>query len=741
MVGRAREQVSRARLAFKGYFECRVVPGEGVYLLAEHRQTVLRGALVEALAPLLDGTRSRAEIAGDLASRFTERAVDDGLDQLFAACLLTSTEGAADRRQEAFWELAGATRAGNTGPVAVRALGSLDPAHLYSSLKQAGIAVTDGAAALTVVLTDDYLRPELAELNRAATADGTAWLPVKPVGETAWIGPIFQPPDTACWRCLASRLRGLSPVLAHLADDTVGSPPVLGKADTPLTVELALYLAAHRAAGWLAGSCDDPRDVLTVDLIDLSTRRHRLARRPQCPVCGDPDLLTAQSRRPIVFAAPARIGSTDGGYRVRPPEDFLAEHDNLISPVTGIVSNLVDEYPGSDLIHTYSAGNNFALPGGIGRRHGLRSRAGGKGRTSRQARAGALGEAIERYSGVFQGDEPRVRRAFRDFDPADVLHPDALQLFSAKQIADRNEWNARGIAFHRVADPFYEDEPIDWTPVFSITDNRHKYAPTGFLYYGVPRQPGPAVAFPNSNGNAAGTTIEDAALQGFFELVERDSVALWWYNMVARPGIDTTAFDDPYFARWQDFHRASGRQTWLLDLTSDLRIPVVVALARTVDAVEENIMMGFGAHFDQRIAISRAMTELNQFLSPRHDEPIRGQGDPNLARWLRTATLANQPYLAPARSATPTVPVTGGQNLADDLRLAQHTVERLGLELLVHNQTRPDIGVPVVKVIVPGLRHFWPRFAPGRLFDVPVRLGWQSQQLAEDDLNPIGMFL
>jgi ribosomal protein S12 methylthiotransferase accessory factor YcaO len=54
---------------------------------------------------------------------------------------------------------------------------------------------------------------------------------------------------------------------------------------------------------------------------------------------------------------------------------------------------------------------------------------------------------------------------------------------------------------------------------------------------------------------------------------------------------------------------------------------------------------------------------------------------------------------------------------------------------LVLDQTRPDLGLPVVKVIVPGLRHFWARYAPGRLFDVPVRLGWQSRPLAEEQLN------
>jgi ribosomal protein S12 methylthiotransferase accessory factor len=57
------------------------------------------------------------------------------------------------------------------------------------------------------------------------------------------------------------------------------------------------------------------------------------------------------------------------------------------------------------------------------------------------------------------------------------------------------------------------------------------------------------------------------------------------------------------------------------------------------------------------------------------------------------------------------------------------------------DQTRPDIGLPVVKVIVPGLRHFWPRFAPGRLFDVPAALGWCPHKSEEHRLNPVPIFI
>jgi ribosomal protein S12 methylthiotransferase accessory factor len=49
---------------------------------------------------------------------------------------------------------------------------------------------------------------------------------------------------------------------------------------------------------------------------------------------------------------------------------------------------------------------------------------------------------------------------------------------------------------------------------------------------------------------------------------------------------------------------------------------------------------------------------------------------------------------------------------------------QLGLETLVLDQTQSDIGLHVVKVIMPSMRHFWARFAPGRLYNVPVKLGW-----------------
>jgi ribosomal protein S12 methylthiotransferase accessory factor len=188
----------------------------------------------------------------------------------------------------------------------------------------------------------------------------------------------------------------------------------------------------------------------------------------------------------------------------------------------------------------------------------------------------------------------------------------------------------------------------------------------------------------------------------------------------------------------------------VLDLTSDLAIPVFAAWSRCTEGGPEQIVMGFGAHLDARIALLRAVTEMNQMLCHLLQSPAdRTHGeqvtDLETAAWLKNATAENQPYLLPAAGVPRRTVRDSAQvcsdDVAQDVRHCQGLVERQGLEMLVLDQTRPEIGLPVVKVVVPGLRHFWARLAPGRLYDVPVRLGWLERPLAEEELNPIPMFL
>jgi hypothetical protein len=110
--------------------------------------------------------------------------------------------------------------------------------------------------------------------------------------------------------------------------------------------------------------------------------------------------------------------------------------------------------------------------------------------------------------------------------------------------------------------------------------------------------------------------------------------------------------------------------------------------------------------------------------------------------WWSTATLAEHPYLVPDPGSRARRlgdrPDRGGDDLRDDVRRCRSIVEGRGMQLMVCDQSRPDIGLPVVKVIVPGLRHFWSRFAPGRLYDVPVSLGQPALKADPAGTDPAG---
>jgi ribosomal protein S12 methylthiotransferase accessory factor len=111
-------------------------------------------------------------------------------------------------------------------------------------------------------------------------------------------------------------------------------------------------------------------------------------------------------------------------------------------------------------------------------------------------------------------------------------------------------------------------------------------------------------------------------------------------------------------------------------------------------------------------------------------------------RWMETATFENQPYLKGEGIRTAAdYPKWKSSDLLEDIMQCRKIVESQGHEFLVLDQTREEIGLNVVRVIVPGLRHFWSRFAPGRLYEVPVKMGKLDAPLNESELNPIHMFL
>jgi ribosomal protein S12 methylthiotransferase accessory factor len=358
---------------------------------------------------------------------------------------------------------------------------------------------------------------------------------------------------------------------------------------------------------------------------------------------------------------------------------------------------------------------------------------GGKGTTDEQARASALCEGLERYSGRFGGEEPRLSASYEELGDR-AVHPNDVMGFSGEQYRTREAINAAAHSMRTfVPEPFDPAATIEWTPVWSLSAERERLLPTALCYYEAPVA-GLEACVPDSNGNAAGNTIEEAILHGFLELVERDHVALWWFNRLRQPGLDLASFGDPWLEQAQARFAAEDRELWALDLTADLGIPVVVAVATPPGERDGAVSFGFGAHLDLGLALQRAATELVQLGS--------GVASAGLGHGAREPVRAGDaPYLRPDPDAPASTPAASTLGSSGDLRLDIDTcrglVEDRGLEMMVLDQTRADVGLPVVKVVIPGMRHFWPRFGPGRLYEVPVALGRLAAPIAEGELNPV----
>jgi bacteriocin biosynthesis cyclodehydratase domain-containing protein len=754
----------------------RHVPGEAVYLLSERETVVIEDPIALECLLLIDGTRDADDVvaalldadpAADLAAAYfrIEDLINDG-HVLYAAQAVGAratvqavggelglrASDIASRREHTIM-VAGAGAAPDDVDAVVALLVGSGMTAITVNTDDVERVAADTACHHLLVITDDYAREALSTIDRARRAVGLPWMLAQPGLLTTWVGPVFRPGENACWHCLRTRVLGNREVERYLQIRT-DEPPLRPATTMPgATRQFAAAAIAIRAMTWVlspAPDADDDALVLTMSASPPSNNEHRVVRRPQCPECGVPTPLDAL-HPPVVPTGVTDTIANDSGTRSVTPEATYDRYKHQVSPITGAIRELTPLSDGLNPdMHVYAAGHNFAMLGhDLHRfRAGLRNNSSGKGMTDIQARVSAMGEALERFQGLYTGEEPR------QFTTLDALGdhaivPNDIMRFSDAQFDNRDAWNASGHRFATVPERFPGDQAVDWSPVWSLTHERVRWLPTAMLYFAAPQLPGRSIFVGCSNGCAAGNTREEAMLQGLLELIERDAVGIWWYNRLRRPAIDATAFDDPAINRMLEVYEALDRPVRFIDVTSDLGIPAVAAVSARRNAVTEDILLGFGAHLDPRIATMRALGEVVQFYPAVAPHAADGSGDydyddPESREWWSTARLETHPYLVPDDAAVPAPRAPGVGPVTDivgAVEAVRARIEAAGHEVLILDQTRPDVGFPTVRMIAPGLRHFWARYAPGRLYDVPVQMGWAATPTPEDALNPTWMFL
>jgi ribosomal protein S12 methylthiotransferase accessory factor len=720
-----------ASLALAPHLKAHLEPGDGLYLFSEGSNHVFRGAEVEALVAAggLQGALPPGAAAGDasparsalLARGFLAEDPPDG------------------RERAALWSLQGLPAAEallRLGAARV-ALHGLTPALLApmrAALARAGIAEDEGAR-LGVVLAEDAIDPRLEGWTREARRQRRPWLLVRPVGSEVWVGPLFPPGGEGCWACMKTRLLQNSSARALLgAGAHVPLPPV------PIAdfAAGACEIAAREVASWmvLGGRPRLAGVLLSVDVLSWQTRLHRLVPHPRCSICG------GRAPRPAEPPALRARGyeRRRGWHRIASPRETLARHEHHVSPLLGVVRTL-ERDPQHEEIHVYHASVN--LPPGTSLPQARRVVAGGKGTSEARARASALCEALERYSSFAHGDEAILRGRSRREMGETALDVEATLLFSRRQFEERARWNARGGPWSRVPEPFREDEPLDWCALWSLSRGEVRYAPTALCLGG--HLPGRAMLPWDSSGCASGNCLEEAALHGLLELIERDGTAIWWYNRLPRAGVDLASFADPWLASVEQWLSEEGRRLWALDLSFDLGIPSFGAFS---DHQGGPVVFGFGAHTSPRLALRRAVSEMLQFLVVEEVALRRVPSTPEQAamrRWLEEVRCEDEPWLRPC----PGLPqVKGGAmldlstgDILEDFSLCRRRVEAVGCEVFWMDLTRPDVRLPTVRVVVPGLRSVRRRLAPGRLYDVPVSAGLLPEAIDETRVNPLDFIL
>jgi ribosomal protein S12 methylthiotransferase accessory factor len=276
------------------------------------------------------------------------------------------------------------------------------------------------------------------------------------------------------------------------------------------------------------------------------------------------------------------------------------------------------------------------------------------------------------------------------------------------------------------ADCFHDDLRLLWIEGRNWLDGAPRWVPleTVSADYTLPLPPGYGSFAASTNGLASGNTLHEAVAHGICEVVERDAVALWKLQGEQQrraSAVDSDTIDEPLCREILTRFEGAGVRVKVWDVTSDVGIAAFCCLAYGDDQDWADPEFGAGCHPAREIALLRALTEAAQarttFISGSRDDLGSALYEPDVRYRRQAYCRALAAAHGPVRAFNQT-PTLESDSLRVDVEWILSRLRAVAIEeVVVVDLTRTEFGLPVVRVVVPGLEgaygHEQGDFVPG----------------------------
>ena len=410
------------------------------------------------------------------------------------------------------------------------------------------------------------------------------------------IGPLTLPNRAGCWRCAFERI---SAALATSESSHLLSRNEISKKITPVLIREIQAINTDRLE---QSSLVD--HVLVIDLSTLDESLHKVVPLARCNVCG------GAAAFPAIVNEPLHLSPENA------PEIVLEALAGWVDRRTGIISDLFIEPPDDPRVSLPIIAT--AAPPHVMEKDGSLRRlpiGWGKGLTISGAVLSAVGEAIERYSASV-------------VDPNRIVwkHPDELE----GEFLDPRDCGLYSDAQYQRADfPYVRFDPNiahPWVLGNWLNNGKPVWVSAIFVFLSIELLQEQVIAQGTSNGLAASTDKDDAALRAVLELVERDAFMTTWLTAYPTQRLQLDDTLDPLLRTVLEGIEALGGTIEVYQLPASVVGTTVLCLALGDGDQYPGVTFGLGCDLDPRAALRQAVLEL-------------GQTGPYLRRMMRSKVL------------------------------------------------------------------------------------------------------